>query len=180
VEREGLSGAERCECANEGPRAGAFWSAPIFHRSIKNASVDNFVLPATNPVDRTQLAQRSRHGARVTGANTPNFPKPGLLFHFGPPGTAKTHLAVAALRTLILRGFEGVFFDFQALFKITFAAVTTSPPAPWTRKAYPVGAGTPIILVLDDLGAHRVTDWVEDTVTSIAHASLQPPAKQPL
>jgi len=23
------------------------------------------------------------------------------------------------------------------------------------------------ILVLDDLGAHRVTDWVEDTVTSI-------------
>ena len=23
------------------------------------------------------------------------------------------------------------------------------------------------VLVLDDLGAHRVTDWVEDTVTSI-------------
>ena len=23
------------------------------------------------------------------------------------------------------------------------------------------------VLLLDDLGAHRVTDWVEDTVTSI-------------
>ncbi len=28
------------------------------------------------------------------------------------------------------------------------------------------------MLLLDDLGAHRVTDWVEDTVTSIMHLPL--------
>jgi DNA replication protein DnaC len=34
------------------------------------------------------------------------------------------------------------------------------------REAYQAALETEI-LVLDDLGAHRVTDWVEDTVTSI-------------
>ena len=33
----------------------------------------------------------------------------------GAPGTGKTHLAVAALRRLLSRGFEGVFFDYQNL-----------------------------------------------------------------
>src|SRR6202011_65224 len=65
----------------------------------------------------------------------PSEKKPGLLL-IGEPGTGKTHLAVAALRILISRGFEGVFFDYQNL-------------------------------LLDDLGTHRVTEWVEDTVTAI-------------
>ena len=38
----------------------------------------------------------------------------GLLL-IGEPGTGKTHLAVAALRILISRGFEGLFFDYQNL-----------------------------------------------------------------
>src|ERR1017187_10078569 len=69
-----------------------------------------------------------------------------------------------------------------------FAPASTRPPAPPTarptvsrstpeagfnqasgsadREAYrfALDAG---VLLLDDLGAHRVTDWVEDTVTSI-------------
>ena len=38
----------------------------------------------------------------------------GLML-VGEPGTGKTHLAVAALRILISRGFEGLFFDYQNL-----------------------------------------------------------------
>ena len=44
----------------------------------------------------------------------PILDRPGLLFT-GNPGTGKTHLAVAALRQLIGRGFEGIFFDYQNL-----------------------------------------------------------------
>jgi DNA replication protein DnaC len=162
VEREGISGAERCECANEGREQRVLDRANI-PPLYQNASVDNFVLPSDNPVDRTQLATVVLT-VRGYGREYPSVPKPGLLF-IGPPGTGKTHLAVAALRNLIFRGFEGVFFDFQSLLN-------------HIRSGYDVASGTmdkeayqsaleAEILVLDDLGAHRVTDWVEDTVTSI-------------
>lgn len=162
VEREGVSGAEKCECANAGreQRVEARANIPPLYQ---NASVDNFILPADNPVSRTQLASVVLT-VRAYVREYPNVPKPGLLF-IGAPGTGKTHLAVAALRSLIARGFEGVFYDFQALLN-------------HIRSGYDVASGTmdreayrsaleAEILVLDDLGAHRVTDWVEDTVTSI-------------
>ena len=49
------------------------------------------------------------------------------------------------------------------------AAARTSPDASSgssNREPYR-SALDPEVLLLDDLGAHRVTDWVEDTVTSI-------------
>ena len=44
----------------------------------------------------------------------PTTKKPGLLL-MGDPGTGKTHLAVAAFRALLAKGFEGLFFDYQNL-----------------------------------------------------------------
>ncbi|HTS49141.1 MAG TPA: ATP-binding protein [Bryobacteraceae bacterium] len=162
TEREGISAAEQCECASAGreQRLEARANIPPLYR---NASVDNFILPSGNPISRTQLASVVLT-MRAYMREYPNVPKPGLLF-IGPPGTGKTHLAIAALRGLIGRGFEGVFYDFQALLN-------------HIRSGYDVASGTMDrdayrsaleydILVLDDLGAHRVTDWVEDTVTSI-------------
>jgi DNA replication protein DnaC len=162
LEREGVSGAERCECAVGGREQRVLDRANI-PPLYENASVDNFVLPADNPVDRTQLASVVL-SVRGYGRDYPGLPKPGLLF-IGPPGTGKTHLAVAALRTLILRGFEGVFFDFQALLNHIRSGYDASSGT-MDKEAYRAALEAEI-LVLDDLGAHRVTDWVEDTVTSI-------------
>jgi DNA replication protein DnaC len=125
--------------------------------------VDNFVLPADNPVSRTQLASVVLN-VRAYVREYPNVPKPGLLF-IGAPGTGKTHLAVAALRSLIGRGFEGVFYDFQALLNHIRSGYDAASGT-MDREAYRAALESEI-LVLDDLGAHRVTDWVEDTVTSI-------------
>lgn len=162
VEREGISGAERCECADIGreQRVEAAANIPPLYQ---NASVDNFILPSDNPVDRSQLATVVLN-VRGYVREYPHVPKPGLLF-IGPPGTGKTHLAVAALRGLIARGFEGIFFDFQALLNHIRSGYDKASGT-MDREAYRSALDTEI-LVLDDLGAHRVTDWLEDTVTSI-------------
>ena len=43
---------------------------------------------------------------------------------------------------------------------------TTQTAGAADKKAYQAALETDVIL-LDDLGSHRVTDWVEDTVTAI-------------
>lgn len=162
VERDGISGAERCECASEGRTQRLEQQANI-PPLYQNASVDNFSLPQDNPTARSGLATVVL-AVRGYMREYPNSPKPGLLF-IGHPGTGKTHLAVAALRSLIARGFEGVFFDFQNLLDRIRSGYDQASGT-MDREAYKTALETEVVL-LDDLGAHRVTDWVEDTITSI-------------
>ena len=83
----------------------------------------------------------------------------------GDPGTGKTHLAVAALRRIMEKGFEGLFFDYQNLLDRIRSGYDPSSNSS-DKEAYRIAMDVDVLL-LDDLGAHRVTDWVEDTVTSI-------------
>jgi DNA replication protein DnaC len=162
TERAGVSGAEKCVCADVGreqrveQRAGI---PPLY----EHASVDNFVLPSGNPQARTALASVVLT-VRGYVREFPHGPKPGLLF-LGPPGTGKTHLAVAALRALIARGFEGLFYDFGSLLTRIHRGYDAASGAS-DRQAYQSALDAEILL-LDDVGASRVNDWVEDTVTAI-------------
>jgi DNA replication protein DnaC len=157
-----MSAAQRCDCALAG-RASWLEEQANIPLLYQNASVENFVLPPDNPTARSGLGSAMRT-VKSFVREYPSGPKPGLLF-LGHPGCGKTHLAVAALRGLLARGFEGIFFDFQNLLdrirsSYDKASGTTD------KEAYRTALDTEII-VLDDLGAHRVTDWVEDTITAI-------------
>jgi DNA replication protein DnaC len=89
----------------------------------------------------------------------------GLLL-IGSLGTGKTHLAVGVLRRLIQeRGARGIFCDYGALIKDI-------------QQSFNGRAGTteyhlldPIlnteILILDDLGAQKPTEWVWDNIALI-------------
>jgi DNA replication protein DnaC len=149
-ERNGISGAERCGCggASRIVDLQASSNIPINYR---NSNFDNFVLPRDNPTART-------------AREFPATEKPGLLL-VGEPGTGKTHLAVAALRELIAKGFEGQFFDYQNLLEKIKAGYDPSSGSS-SREAYRAALDAEVLL-LDDLGAHRITDWVEDTITAI-------------
>ena len=91
--------------------------------------------------------------------------RPGLLLLSEANGVGKTHLAVAAMKTLLERGHECVFWDYQNLLERIRSGYDPASGAA-DREAYRSALDAEI-LVLDDLGAHRVTEWVEDTVTAI-------------
>lgn len=162
TERDGISAADPCECRGASRQKSLLEDAHIPPNYV-NASIDNFRLPRDNPVGANAMGL-VLHAVRQYIREYPALDKPGLLF-VGNTGTGKTHLAVAVLRELIGRGFEGVFFDYQGLLeKIRSGYDQASGTS--DREAYRTALDSEILL-LDELGAHRVTDWVEDTITSI-------------
>lgn len=89
----------------------------------------------------------------------------GLMF-MGGCGTGKTHLAVAILKGLILRGYTGLFYGVIALLDDLRASYSSSEEGEdqWRilDSIYNVD-----ILVLDDLGAEKTSGWVNDRLYAI-------------
>ena len=162
VERAGLSGAERCVC-RAATRTHELKESSNIPPNYQQASLDNFHLPKDNPPAHTALSQVRRDVASFV-KYFPAKDRPGLLL-VGEPGTGKTHLAVAAMRELLDRGHECLFFDYQNLLDRIRSGYDAASGAA-DREAYRAVLDVEVLL-LDDLGAHRVTDWVEDTVTAI-------------
>lgn len=162
VERGGLSGAERCSCA-AASRAEALREASQIPPNYQHATLENFLVPQDNPVARLGLGTVMMQ-IRSFVREFPLGDRPGLLL-VGDTGTGKTHLAVAVLKAILDKGHEAVFFDYQNLLDRIRAGYDSASGAS-DREAYrsALDAG---VLLLDDLGSHRVTEWVEDTVTSI-------------
>jgi DNA replication protein DnaC len=162
VERAGLSGAEPCVCA-AATRGRAIRESSGIPPNYERATLDNFQMPSDNPTARNGLGTVLMQ-VRSFVREFPASDHAGLLL-VGDTGTGKTHLAVAALKALIDKGHQGVFFDYQNLLDRIRAGYDSASGAS-DREAYRSALDTEVLL-LDDLGSHRVTEWVEDTVTSI-------------
>ncbi len=163
IERNGVSGAEPCDCRLAG-RVERIESRSQIPPLYQDASFDIFVVPGPeNPIARRELTS-VRLAVMSYVREFPNPARPGLLL-IGEPGTGKTHLAVAALHKIIEKGFEGLFCDYQNLLdriRSGYDAASNSAD----REAYREAMEAEVLL-LDDLGAHRGSDWVEDTITAI-------------
>jgi DNA replication protein DnaC len=86
----------------------------------------------------------------------------GLLFT-GDNGVGKTHLAVATLRELATtKGVHGQFWDFHELIREIRNSYDEQTKTTELQVLAPVVEAD--ILLLDDLGAWKMTDWMLDTL----------------
>jgi DNA replication protein DnaC len=129
----------------------------------ENASLDNFQIPQENPIARAGLGKVLMQ-VRSYVREFPAADRPGLLL-IGDTGTGKTHLAIAALKAIVEKGHEGLFYDFQNLLDRIRSGYDAASGT--SDKAAYRNALDSEVLLLDDLGSHRITEWVEDTVTSL-------------
>jgi len=77
----------------------------------------------------------------------------------------KTHLAVAALKQLINKGIGGLFYDFRDLLKEIQDSYNPNTHTSELKILAPVYEAD--VLVLDELGASKPTEWVQETITHI-------------
>jgi DNA replication protein DnaC len=128
----------------------------------------------------TDQYDRETHGAEAAGWNRSlaqaklvvqgfarDFPvavEHGLML-MGPCGVGKTHLAVAALEEIILRGHSGLFYDYRELLKEIQDSY--NPESNSTE----MGVLEPVlkteVLLLDDLGSSKPSLWALETVGHI-------------
>lgn len=92
----------------------------------------------------------------------------GLLFT-GTIGVGKTHLAVGILRELIAeKGSNGLFFDYRDLLKQIQGSYNVESSTNEMDILQPVFDVE--VLVLDELGAAKPTEWVWDTVALVLNS----------
>ncbi|MDQ3374905.1 MAG: ATP-binding protein, partial [Acidobacteriota bacterium] len=88
----------------------------------------------------------------------------GLLMT-GTVGVGKTHLAVSILKGLTERGFTCLFYEFGGLLKGIQDSYNTVSQTSELKVLQPVFDAE--VLVLDEIGASKPTDWVRDTMAHI-------------
>jgi DNA replication protein DnaC len=158
-------GARRCECRTSDARTKLLMQARIPRRYREAApprkeacTLQNYY-PAPN--NGSQL-KAFNYAFRLV-REYPSVER-GLLL-LGPVGVGKTHLAVAILQGLIEKGVPCLFYEFGALLKEIQESYNAVSNTSELRVLAPVYQAE--VLVLDELGAGKPTDWVRDTMMQI-------------
>ncbi len=151
----------RCDCQLR-TRAQSLLTAARIPRRYEHCELGNYDtdFPGAHP----SLAEAHFVATNFAQKCDPRGDK-GLLI-IGNIGTGKTHLAVGIMKELILsRGFACLFYDYRELLKEIQNSYNASVRTTELDVLRPVFETD--VLVLDELGAVKPTDWVWDTVSLI-------------
>jgi DNA replication protein DnaC len=153
-------GARRCRCRTLSNQAKLLEAARI-PRRYSECSLQNFF-----PVQgKYYTNQGNAFRFAYTLARTYPAVDRGLLF-MGSVGVGKTHLSVAIIRDLIeKKGIPCLFYEFGSLLKAIQNSYNPVSQTSELKVLAPVFEAE--VLVLDELGASKPTDWVRDTMMQI-------------
>jgi DNA replication protein DnaC len=158
VEVEGVRRVVRCDCWREqvGQQRLADSNIP---KRYQHCSLGNF---AAYNESLEQAVIKARRVAESFPVSTR-----GLLLE-GQPGVGKTHLAVAVLKQVIqTSGARGLFYDTRDLLRVIRSTYDPSIRTTELEILWPVMRAD--LLVLDDLGAEKTSEWVEETMNLIVN-----------
>ena len=160
VERaDGTRVAQVCEC-RAARRSTRLMEAARIPERYQHCTLEEYV-PGSNRTLSGALVQ-ARNFVKAYPLETNGN---GLLLT-GSIGVGKTHLAVGLLQALIAeRGVKGLFYDYRDLLKQVQNSYNRNVQATELEVLQPVFDAE--VLVLDELGASKPTDWVWDTVAHI-------------
>lgn len=162
VRSDGTQAAEPCECVYEQRIARLLAKAGI-PRRYEHCSLDSYESNFPG-ADRSLLAA-SIMARRFVDRYPADTDGHGLLLT-GSIGVGKTHLAVGILQALILeKGVHGLFCDYRELLKEIQHSY--NPQVATTELEILAPVFNAEVLVIDELGAAKPTDWVWDTVAHI-------------
>ena len=159
VDADGVRRVERCDCWRQGVSSKLVDEARIPPRYAR-CGLENFVTYDNEKLMGT-IARARQFVARFPAVSK------GLCL-IGPPGIGKTHIAAAVLRQAILeKGVRGLFYDVRDLLRVIRSTYNPQVRAAEMDILRPVMEAD--LLVLDDLGAEKPTEWVEETMNLIVN-----------
>jgi DNA replication protein DnaC len=166
VQENGRQFAQDCACRIE-RRASRMLSRARIPTRYEHCTLDSYVVSGPRGDDRTLAGAHLRARKFVEDYHV-KAPGTGLLFT-GSVGVGKTHLAAGILKKLIQeRGVQGIFCDYRELLKEVQNSYNPSVAATEMGILRPVFEAE--VLVLDELGASKPTEWVWDTVAQVLNA----------
>ena len=157
VVRDGVEGVVRCECIR-GSRFERLLASANIPSRYQHCELDNF----DNWSRTTEIAKVA---AEKFVSEYP-MPQPfGLLF-MGPQGIGKTHLAVGIIKKLIRqKSIPCLFCTFPELLKEIQNSYNPNTQSSEMSILEPILDTQ--VLVLDELGAQKPSDWVRDQVAYV-------------
>ncbi len=158
VDEKGVRRVVRCDC----------WREQIGQHRLADANIPKRYQHCTlaNFAAYNESLEQAVAKARRVAESFPVSAK-GLLLE-GQPGVGKTHLAVAVLKQVIqTSGARGLFYDTRDLLRVIRS--TYDPSIRTTELEILRPVMTAELLVLDDLGAEKTSEWVEETMNLIVN-----------
>ena len=162
VQPDGERYAQPCECRLQ-VRASRLLKRAAIPRRYEHCTLDTFE-PGYGQADQSLAAAYLMARQFVSGY--PETTEGRGLLLTGSVGVGKTHLAVGIVQALITeKGVQALFCDYRELLKRIQESYNPQVASTELQILTPIFEAE--VLILDELGAQKPTDWVWDTVALI-------------